>query len=67
MRQRKLREGKKYSPHYPAWAEAEAVGESRVLPGGQAWELQGGLQLSLSCCVTVSTLPPSLNLELGGE
>lgn len=45
MRQRKLREGKKYSPRHTAWAEAEAVGESRVLPGGHGWKLQGGLLL----------------------
>lgn len=53
------------SPRPTAWAEAEAVGESRVLPGGRGWKLQGGLQVSLSGCVAVSTLPPSLSLEWG--
>lgn len=56
-----------HSPCSTAWAEAEAVGESRVLPGGHGWKRQGGLQVSLGGCVAMSMLPPCLSLEWGQQ
>lgn len=62
MRKLELREAKKHSQSHTAWAEPEAVGKSRVLPGRHGLKLRIGiLDLSLGCCVTLGNLPPSLN------
>lgn len=62
MRRLKLREAEKHCQSYTAWVEAEAVVKGRVLPGRHGLKLQIRiLDLSLSCCVTLGNLPPSLN------